>query len=197
MIFVLDNNDSFTFNLVHYLGELGQEVGVASAGDEGAAALLTARADAVVISPGPGHPTDAHTAAKTVAACASAGKPLLGVCLGHQVIGCHFGGTASRAETVMHGKPSQILHDGDNLFAGLPSPFTAIRYHSLIMDRSTFPADLEVTATAPDGTVQGLRHRSLPIFGVQFHPESIATEHGHDLLRNFLALAKLSGRCGP
>jgi anthranilate synthase component 2 len=104
---------------------------------------------------------------------------------------------ATRAERVMHGKPSQILHGGDDLFAGLPSPFTAIRYHSLVMDPSTLPADLEVTATAADSTVQGLRHRSLPIFGVQFHPESIATEHGRDLLRNFLALAKLSGRCGP
>ena len=188
MILVLDNYDSFTFNLVHYLMELGAQVRVERNDALTAADALRTGAAGFLISPGPCTPDDAGISLELVAACADAGKPLLGVCLGHQAIGQHFGGTVTRGG-LMHGKTSPVSHDGSGMFAGLPSPFTATRYHSLIVE--DIPAALAVNATSEtpgiDGTaVMGFRHRELPIHGVQFHPESIATEHGHALLANFL-----------
>jgi anthranilate synthase component 2 len=191
MIFVLDNHDSFTFNLIHYLRELEQEVRVARADEARAADAMATGADAFLISPGPGTPEQARASADLVATCSLAKKPLLGVCLGHQVIACHYGASVVRADQVMHGKLSHIQHDGEGLFQGLPSPFAATRYNSLVIDRASVPDELAITATAEDGTIQGIAHRELPIMGVQFHPESIATEHGHDLLRNFLNMANL------
>lgn len=190
MIFVLDNYDSFTFNLVNYLRELGAGVEVARAGETSAAQALATGADAFLISPGPGHPDEATTATDLLAACIAASKPVLGVCLGHQVIASHFGGVIVQADRVLHGKMSDISHDGSGLFRGLPSPFSATRYHSLVVDPGSVSPELQVTASADDGTIQALSHRTLPIFGVQFHPESFTTEHGHDLLRNFLRLAQ-------
>ncbi len=190
MIFVLDNYDSFTWNLVHYLRELGEEVRVKRNDALSAAEALASGAGAFLISPGPGTPDRAGISLELVAACAKAGRPLLGVCLGHQAIGQCFGGSVVRAPAVMHAKVSSIAHDGSGLFDGLPSSFAATRYHSLVVDDTSLPAALAVTARAEDGTVQGLGHRTLPIHGVQFHPESIASEHGHRLLGNFLALAR-------
>ncbi|HEY0085272.1 MAG TPA: aminodeoxychorismate/anthranilate synthase component II [Allosphingosinicella sp.] len=190
MILVIDNHDSFTWNLVHYLRELGASVQVARSDEIGAAEALAGGADGMIISPGPGKPDDAGVSLALVAACAEARMPLLGVCLGHQAIAQAFGGKIVRAARVMHGKACLVTHDGSGLFAGLPSPFTAARYHSLAVDPESLPPELLVDATAEDATVQGLRHRELPIHGVQFHPESIASEHGHRLLSNFLALAK-------
>jgi len=191
MILVIDNYDSFTWNLVHYLMELGVEVRVERNDALSAADVLASGAAAVLISPGPCTPDDAGISLEVVAACAAAHRPLLGVCLGHQAIGQYFGGSVARGG-LMHGKTSAISHDGSGLFAGLPSPFTATRYHSLIV--RDVPATLVVNAHAPDGFVMGLRHVALPIHGVQFHPESIATEHGHALLANFVAIAGLGAR---
>lgn len=185
MILVVDNYDSFTWNLVHYLIELGAEVCVIRNDELSAAEALASGADGILISPGPGTPNEAGISLALVAACAEARRPLLGVCLGHQAIGQHFGGRVVRAPKVMHAKTSPISHDGSGLFNGLPSPFDAARYHSLVVEGT----DLIVTARADDGTAQGLRHPTLPIHGVQFHPESIASDHGHTLLRNFLAIA--------
>ena len=186
MILVVDNYDSFTWNLVHYLMELGARVEVVRNDAISAHQAVTSGADAILISPGPCTPNEAGISLDLVAACAENALPLLGVCLGHQAIGQHFGGRVERGG-LMHGKTSPVLHDGTGLYAGLPSPFTATRYHSLIVN--DVPADLMVNAHAEDGTVMGFRHRTLPIHGVQFHPESIATEHGHAMLANFLALA--------
>lgn len=186
MILVIDNYDSFTWNLVHYLMELGAEVRVVRNDALTAAEALASNAHAFLISPGPKTPNEAGVSLDLVAACAQVGKPLLGVCLGHQAIGQHFGGQVVRGG-LMHGKTSPVRHDGTGLFAGIPSPFQATRYHSLIVD--PVPEGLVVNATADDGSVMGFRHESLPIHGVQFHPESIATEHGHAMLANFLALA--------
>ena len=186
MILVIDNYDSFTWNLVHYLMELGAEVKVVRNDALTAAEALASNAQGFLISPGPKTPTEAGVSLDLVAACAAAGRPLLGVCLGHQAIGQHFGGSVVRGG-LMHGKTSPVTHDGTGVFAGLPSPFTATRYHSLIVE--DLPADLIVNARADDGSVMGIRHATLPIHGVQFHPESIATEHGHALLANFLAAA--------
>lgn len=183
-ILVIDNYDSFTWNLVHYLMELGAEVKVVRNDAMTAADALASNATGFLISPGPKTPTEAGVSLDLVAACAEAGRPLLGVCLGHQAIGQHFGGSVVRGG-LMHGKTSPVTHDGSGVFAGLPSPFTATRYHSLIVE--DLPEDLVVNARADDGSVMGVRHASLPIHGVQFHPESIATEHGHALLGNFLA----------
>lgn len=188
MILVIDNYDSFTWNLVHYLMELGSEVRVVRNDALTAAEAIASNAHAFLISPGPKTPTEAGISLDLVAACAETGKPLLGVCLGHQAIGQHFGGQVVRGG-LMHGKTSPVTHDGTGLFAGVPSPFTATRYHSLIVQ--DIPADLVVNATADDGSVMGFRHATLPIHGVQFHPESIATEHGHAMLANFMALAGL------
>ena len=189
MILVVDNYDSFTWNLVHYLMELGADVRVERNDALSAAQAIATGADAFLISPGPCTPNEAGISLDLVAACADAGKPLLGVCLGHQAIGQHFGGRVVRGG-LMHGKTSPVSHDGSGVFAGLPSPFTATRYHSLIVE--DVPDCLAVNATAGDAAVMGLRHQTLPIHGVQFHPESIATEHGHALLANFLDLAGIA-----
>lgn len=189
MILVIDNYDSFTWNLVHYLMELGAQVEVVRNDALTADAAIASGAQAFLLSPGPCTPNEAGISLDLVAACAAAGKPLLGVCLGHQTIGQHFGGKVVRGG-LMHGKTSPVTHDGTGLFAGLPSPFTATRYHSLIVE--DIPADLIVNATSDDGSVMGFRHASLPIHSVQFHPESIATEHGHAMLANFMRLAGLA-----
>ena len=186
MILVIDNYDSFTWNLVHYLQELGAAVEVLRNDAISAGQALSTGAEAFLISPGPRTPDDAGVTLDLVAACAAEGRPLLGVCLGHQAIGQHFGGRVVRGH-LMHGKTSPVAHDGTGLFAGLPSPFTATRYHSLIVN--DVPDALGVNAHSDDGAVMGFRHATLPIHGVQFHPESIATEHGHAMLANFLALA--------
>jgi len=188
-ILVLDNYDSFTWNLVHYLRELGAQVRVERSDAISVDEALAAGADGILISPGPGTPDDAGVSLELVGACARAERPLLGVCLGHQAIGQYFGGRIERAPRLMHGKMSGIDHDGSGIFAGLPSPFSATRYHSLALAADSVAACLAVNATAGDATVQGLRHRQLPIHGVQFHPESVASEHGHALLANFLAIA--------
>ena len=190
MILVIDNYDSFTFNLVHYLMELGAQVEVVRNDALSAGETLASGAKGFLISPGPCTPDDAGISLDLVGACAEAGAPLLGVCLGHQAIGQHFGGRVARGG-LMHGKTSPVSHDGSGVFAGIPSPFNATRYHSLIVD--DIPASLIVNATSEtpglDGTcVMGFRHADLPIHGVQFHPESIATEHGHALLANFLRI---------
>lgn len=191
MLLVIDNYDSFTWNLVQYLRELDCEVRVARNDALTAAEALASGAGAILLSPGPGTPDEAGISLALVAACAEARLPLLGVCLGHQAIGQHYGGRIVRAPAPVHGKVSEIAHDGSGVFAGLPSPFGATRYHSLTLAPERVPDGLVVNARAPDGTIQGLRHESLPIHGVQFHPESIASEHGHALLGNFLALAGL------
>ena len=188
-ILVIDNYDSFTFNLVHYLQELGAEVEVVRNDAISAGQALSSGAQAFLLSPGPCTPNEAGICLDMVAACAEAKKPLLGVCLGHQTIGQHFGGKVVRGG-LMHGKTSPVSHDGSGLFSGLPSPFTATRYHSLIVE--DIPVDLIVNATSDDGHVMGFRHATLPIHGVQFHPESIATEHGHAMLANFMRLAGMT-----
>jgi anthranilate synthase component 2 len=198
MILVLDNYDSFTWNLVHYLRELGAAVRVARNDELSAAEALASDADAFLISPGPGEPGQAGISIELVAACAEARRPLLGVCLGHQAIAVHFGGTVGRAPAVMHGKTSPLEHDGSGVFAALPSPFAAARYHSLAVAPDGLPDCLVVNAWAADAPVMALRHRTLPIHGVQFHPESIASEHGHALLANFLRIAGLAAEgAGP
>ena len=194
MILVIDNYDSFTFNLVHYLQELGAVVDVVRNDAISAGQALSSGADAFLISPGPCTPNEAGVSLDLVAACAAAGKPLLGVCLGHQTIGQHFGGRVVRGG-LMHGKTSPVSHDGSGLFAGVPTPFTATRYHSLVVE--DIPADLIVNATSDDGHVMGFRHTALPIHGVQFHPESIATEHGHAMLANFMRLAGMKPGTRP
>jgi anthranilate synthase component 2 len=189
MILVIDNYDSFTWNLVHYLMELGAEVEVVRNDAIGVGQALSSGAEAFLISPGPCTPNEAGISLELVAAAAEHKRPLLGVCLGHQSIGQHFGGQVIRAPELMHGKTSPIHHDGTGLFEGLPSPFTATRYHSLIVPEEGLPDDLLINARTPDGQVMGFRHRTLPIHGVQFHPESIATEHGHAMLANFMRAA--------
>jgi len=189
MILVIDNYDSFTWNLVHYLMELGAEVEVVRNDDMSAGQALSTGAQAFLISPGPKTPNEAGVSLELVAACAEAGKPLLGVCLGHQTIGQHFGGNVARGG-LMHGKTSPVTHDGTGLFEGLPSPFQATRYHSLIVEN--VPPILVVNATSDDGHVMGFRHATLPIHSVQFHPESIATEHGHAMLANFMRIAGMA-----
>ena len=185
MLLMIDNYDSFTYNLVQYLGELGEEVRVVRNDEltvEDIARLAPAR---IVISPGPCTPNEAGVSLAAIRRFA--GKvPILGVCLGHQAIGQAFGGHVVHAKTLMHGKVSPIHHAGKGVFRGLPSPFNATRYHSLAIERESCPADLEITAWTDDGEIMGVRHRSMAVEGVQFHPESILTEHGHALLRNFL-----------
>lgn len=190
-ILVIDNYDSFTWNLVHYLMELGAEVRVERNDALTAAEALASGAKGLLISPGPCTPNEAGISLDLVAACAAARRPLLGVCLGHQAIGQHFGGQVVRGG-LMHGKTSPVSHDGTGLFAGLPSPLMATRYHSLIVD--AVPPGLVVNCTSDDGHVMGFRHVELPIHGVQFHPESIATEHGHAMLANFLTICGLPAR---
>ena len=185
MILLLDNYDSFTYNLYQYLGELGADVTVLRNDERSAGDIMKLRPQAVVISPGPGNPDQAGVSLDLIRGCAGR-IPLLGVCLGHQALGQAFGGMVVRAPRLMHGKTSEIHHDGRTVFAGLPQPFTATRYHSLVVDRASVPACLEVSAWTDDGVVMGLRHRDHPLEGVQFHPESILTKAGKDLLRNFL-----------
>jgi anthranilate synthase component 2 len=194
MILVIDNYDSFTFNLVHYLMELGAEVEVVRNDALTAAQALETGAAGFLISPGPCTPNEAGISLDLVGACADAGRPLLGVCLGHQSIGQHFGGKVVRGG-LMHGKTSPVTHDGSGVFAGIPSPFIATRYHSLIV--TEIPDCLVVNATSDDEHVMGFRHASLPIHGVQFHPESIATEHGHEMLANFMRICGLQPRALP
>ena len=195
-ILVIDNYDSFTFNLVHYLMELGAEVEVVRNDAVTADEALSAGHAGYLISPGPRTPNEAGVSLDLVAACADAGKPLLGVCLGHQSIGQFFGGRVVRGG-LMHGKTSPVTHDATGVFAGLPSPFTATRYHSLVVEDIPPCLDVNATSETPglDGSsVMGFRHRDLPIHGVQFHPESIATEHGHALLANFLEICGIAAR---
>ena len=193
MILVVDNYDSFTYNLVHYLAELGAETRVVRNDDLTAAEAWALKPEAVLLSPGPCTPNEAGVCLALLDT-APLDMPIFGVCLGHQAMGQAFGGDVIRAKALMHGKTSPILHGGKSVFAGLPSPFTATRYHSLAVKRETLPDVLEVTAWTADGEIMGLAHKTRPIHGVQFHPESIATEHGHDLLANFLDLAGVKRR---
>jgi anthranilate synthase component 2 len=187
MILVIDNYDSFTYNLVQYLGELGATLQVARNDALDVDTVARLAPERIVISPGPGNPDQAGVSLEVIRRL-GATTPILGVCLGHQAIGQAFGATIARARTQMHGKTSDIRHDGRGVFAGLPNPFVATRYHSLVVLPDTVPADLEVTARAEDGEVMGLRHRRYPVEGVQFHPESILTVEGKRLLANFLGV---------
>ena len=187
-LLMIDNYDSFTYNIVQYFGELGAEVEVFRNDEITVEQIAAKQPDRLVVSPGPCSPLEAGISVAAIQHFA--GKlPILGVCLGHQAIGQAFGGDVVRAKALMHGKTSQIHHDGKGLFAGMPNPFTATRYHSLAVERATLPADLVVTAWTEDGEIMGLQHKTRPIYGVQFHPESIATEGGHQLLANFLDMA--------
>jgi anthranilate synthase component 2 len=188
MLLLIDNYDSFTYNLVHYLGELGAETRVVRNDAMDVQAAMALNPAGILLSPGPCDPDQAGICLALTAAAAETRTPLLGVCLGHQTIGQAFGGRVMRCGEIVHGKMGEIHHKGRGVFSGLPSPFSATRYHSLVVERATLPEALEVTAELADGTIMGLAHRDLPIHGVQFHPESIASEHGHALLRNFLDL---------
>jgi anthranilate synthase component II len=188
VIYLIDNYDSFTFNLVHYLGELGAEVEVRRNDKVASSAVVDADPDAIVLSPGPCTPKEAGICLDLIAKAAPT-IPILGVCLGHQAIGDAFGGNVVRAPTQVHGKLSEILHNGSGVFRGINAPFKATRYHSLVVERASMPRELNVTAETEDGVVMGLAHSELPVHGVQFHPESIASEHGHLLLKNFLDIA--------
>ena len=192
MLLLIDNYDSFTYNLVHYLGELGAEVTIYRNDAISASEGLALKPKGIVLSPGPCGPDQAGICLELIKKNAGA-IPLMGVCLGHQAIGQAFGGRVIRASTLMHGKTSDIHHEGHGLFHGLPTPFSAARYHSLIVERSSLPDCLEVTAQTDDGVVMGIAHREFPIHGVQFHPESIASDQGHELLKNFLDIVKCGG----
>ncbi|MCY3817680.1 MAG: aminodeoxychorismate/anthranilate synthase component II [Gammaproteobacteria bacterium] len=188
MLVIIDNYDSFTYNLVHYLGELGADCRVFRNDAISVEEVLALGPDGIVLSPGPGYPQSAGICLELVEKAAET-VPLLGVCLGHQAIGQAFGGQIVRAPKLMHGKLSAVHHDGDGLFRGLPQGFEATRYHSLVVERGSLPESLQVNADTDQGVIMGMKHRERPIFGVQFHPESIASEHGHALLANFLAFA--------
>jgi anthranilate synthase/aminodeoxychorismate synthase-like glutamine amidotransferase len=200
MLLLLDNYDSFTYNLAQYAGELGVAPVVYRNDELTVDQVLALRPDAIIVSPGPCTPTEAGISVPLVRAAATHRIPLLGVCLGHQAIGEAFGGTVLRADRLMHGKTSEVAHDGTSVFAGLPSPFTAMRYHSLVVRASDLPGTLVTTAWTADrparDEIMGLRHRDLPIHGVQFHPESIATSHGRPMLATFLALAGIPRGAG-
>ncbi len=185
MVLMIDNYDSFTYNLVQYFGELGEDVRVVRNDALSVPALTALAPSAIVISPGPCTPNEAGVSLDVIGELAGR-VPIFGVCLGHQAIGQAFGGKVVRAREIMHGKTSMIHHDGKGVFKGVPNPFEATRYHSLIVDRASIPAELEISAETDDGIVMGLRHREFAVEGVQFHPESILTASGHDLLRNFL-----------
>ncbi|MEI6419319.1 MAG: aminodeoxychorismate/anthranilate synthase component II [Sphingomonadales bacterium] len=193
-ILVIDNYDSFTFNLVHYLAELGAETVVVRNDAITTQDAMGMRPQAILLSPGPCTPNEAGICLALIAAAAETRTPLFGVCLGHQALGQAFGGIVERAPQVMHGKVSAITHSGTGVFAGLPSPFDATRYHSLVVREEGLPADMIVNAHSPDGLIMGMHHAELPLHGVQFHPESIATQHGHQLLANFLGLAGITPR---
>jgi anthranilate synthase component 2 len=188
MLLLIDNYDSFTFNLVHYLGELGAECVVKRNDALDVQQAMAMKPSGIILSPGPCDPDKAGICLALTEAAAETGTPLLGVCLGHQTIGQAFGGRVVRAGQIVHGKMGAMHHDGKSVFRGLPSPLSATRYHSLIVERETLPDCLEVTAWLQDGTIMGLMHRTKPIHGVQFHPESIRSEHGHAMLKNFLDL---------
>ena len=187
VLLVIDNFDSFTFNLVQYFGQLGVEQRVFRNNEITPEAALALNPERVLLSPGPCSPREAGVTLNIIKAFAGR-KPILGVCLGHQAIGQYFGGRVVRADRLMHGKISPILHRGTDVFRGLPSPFRATRYHSLLVERASCPDCLEITAETAEGEIMGLRHKTLPVWGVQFHPESIATEHGMNILQNFLSL---------
>jgi anthranilate synthase component 2 len=186
LLLLIDNYDSFTYNLVHYLGSLGAEVAVHRNDKLSVADALTMRPEGILLSPGPCDPDQAGICLDLTLAAAERRIPLLGVCLGHQTLGQAFGGKVVRAGDIVHGKLGAMHHDGTGVFGGLPSPFAATRYHSLVVERDSLPDCLRVTAALEDGTIMGLQHRDLPMHGVQFHPESIRSEHGHALLQNFL-----------
>ena len=186
MLLLIDNYDSFTYNLVHYLGELGAGIVVRRNDALTVRDALAMNPTGILLSPGPCDPEQAGICLALTEAAAETQTPLMGVCLGHQTIGQAFGGKVVRCHEIVHGKTGRINHTGTGVFAGLPSPFEATRYHSLVVDRDSLPDCLEITAELADGTIMGLRHMELPIHGVQFHPESIASEHGHALLKNFL-----------
>lgn len=191
MLLLIDNYDSFTYNLVHYLGELGADVVIKRNDALDVQQAMALNPAGILLSPGPCDPDQAGICLALTEAAAETRTPLMGVCLGHQTIGQAFGGKVVRCHEIVHGKMGQMQHSGTGLFAGLPSPFEATRYHSLVVDRATLPGSLNITAELDDGTIMGLQHKELPIHGVQFHPESIASEHGHALLQNFLSEMKV------
>ena len=191
MLLLIDNYDSFTYNLVHYVGELGADVVVRRNDALNVQEAMAMNPAGILLSPGPCDPDQAGICLALTEAAAETKTPLLGVCLGHQAIGQAFGGKVVRHSEIVHGKMGHITHTATGLFAGLPSPFEATRYHSLVVERSSCPESLEITAELEDGTIMGLQHRELPIHGVQFHPESIASQHGHALLKNFLDMMKV------
>jgi anthranilate synthase component 2 len=187
MLLMLDNYDSFTYNLVQYFGELGEDVRVLRNDQTTVADIAAMKPERICVSPGPCSPAEAGISIELIQSFA--GKlPILGVCLGHQAIGAAFGGDIVRAQQIMHGKVSNITHTGTDVFTGLPSPYAVTRYHSLAIRRDTLPDCLEITAQTDDGEIMGVRHKSMPVYGVQFHPESVLSEHGHALLKNFLEL---------
>jgi len=186
MLLLIDNYDSFTYNLVHYLGDLGAQVDIRRNDAITVQDAMAMNPAGIILSPGPCDPDQAGICLALTAAAAETRTPLLGVCLGHQTLGQAFGGKVVRADDIVHGKMGQMQHTGKGVFAGLPSPFAATRYHSLVVERATLPDCLEITAELEDGTIMGLQHRELPLHGVQFHPESIRSEHGHQMLQNFL-----------
>ena len=192
-VLLVDNYDSFTYNLAHLFGSLGAQVDVVRNDDASLDGAKVAAADAVCIGPGPGRPRDAGKTMQTIAWSIEAKRPLLGVCLGQQAIGEYFGGAVDHAPYLMHGKTSGVEHDGTGVFAGVPSPFDATRYHSLCVAHHPFPEDLRANAASDDAVIQGLEHRTLPIYGVQFHPESVLTGEGHRIFANFLAIARRRG----
>ena len=192
MLLLIDNYDSFTYNLVHYLGELGANVQVHRNDALNVQEAMGLRPEAILLSPGPCDPAQAGICLALTAAAAETGTPLMGVCLGHQTIGESFGGRVVRCHDIVHGKMGAMHHTGKGLFQDLPSPFDATRYHSLTVERDSLPDVLEITAELDDGTIMGLQHKELPIHGVQFHPESIRSEHGHQMLQNFLDMAKVA-----
>lgn len=191
MLLLIDNYDSFTYNLVHYLGELGANVVVKRNDALDVSHAMALQPEAILLSPGPCDPAQAGICLNLTRAAAETATPLMGVCLGHQAIGEAFGGRIVRCHEIVHGKMGQMQHSGKGLFRDIPAPFRATRYHSLIVERESLPDCLEITAELEDGTIMGLQHRTLPIHGVQFHPESISSQHGHRLLRNFLDLVKV------
>ena len=191
MLLLIDNYDSFTYNLVHYLGELGADVVVKRNDALNVQEAMALRPEAIMLSPGPCEPSQAGICLAMVAAAAETKTPLIGICLGHQAIGEAFGGNVVRCHEIVHGKMGAMHHTGRGLFSGLPSPFQATRYHSLVVDRDTLPDCLEITAELDDGTIMGMQHSELPIHGLQFHPESIRSEHGHQMLDNFLKQTKV------
>lgn len=191
MLLLIDNYDSFTYNLVHYVGELGADVVVRRNDALDVQEAMAMNPAGILLSPGPCDPDQAGICLALTRAAAETGTPVLGVCLGHQTVGQAFGGRVVRHSEIVHGKMGRITHEAKGIFAGLPSPFEATRYHSLVIARDSCPEALEITAELEDGTIMGLQHRELPIHGVQFHPESIASQHGHALLKNFLDTMKV------